>query len=96
MAGLYDGNLERILLSGSLDYSFADLNASLVYQFADQRLNVSSGLIDVVFIGSFTDPLQLMVQGSYFFKLAMFTLAGSIVINDYLARSGDLLLDTTT
>ena len=96
VAGVYDGTLERILLSGFLGYSFADLNASVVYQFADQNRNVSSGLIDVAFMGSLTDPFQLMVEGNYSFVSAMFALAGSIQVSDYLTLSAVLLLNTTT
>ena len=95
VAGLYDGTLERILLSGFLDYSFADLNASLVYQFADLTRNVSSGLTDVAFMGSITDPFQLMVEGNYSFISAMFALAGSIQVSDYLTLSAVVLLNTT-
>ena len=93
--GYYNDSTNDLLLSGSLLYDFAELNASVVYSFGDDFGGVSR-FTDVAFIGSLLDPFQLEVEGQYVFATGNFSLRGVLNVSQYLVLDVDVSLDTST
>ena len=94
--GDYNVNTNDLILGGSLQYDFAQLNASVLYSFRDDVHNMSSMLSDVSFIGRLLDPFQLDIQGHYAFATREFMLGGVLNLNQYLTLRVDVSLNTST
>ena len=94
--GDYNISTNDLILSGSLQYDFAQLNASVLYSFRDDVHNTSSMLSNVSFIGRLLDPFQLDIQGHYIFASSKFMLGGVLNLNQYLTLRVDVSLNTST
>ena len=94
--GNYNISTSDLLLSGSLLYSFLQLNASVLYSFRDDMHNRSSMLSDVSFDGQLTDPFQLAIRGQYSFETSNFMLEGMLSVNEYLVLSVCVSLNTSS
>ena len=92
--GDFETESRQLLLSGSLTYTYASLNASTTYLFMDDMHNQSAMLSDVRLAGQLTTPFQIDIAGQYVFGTMTFTLGGTIVVNKYLELAVNLSLDT--
>ena len=70
------------------------LNASVVYSFRDDVHNVSSMLSDVYLVGRLSDPFLLDIEGHYSFSTSAFSLAGMLIVNQYLTLNAELSINT--
>ena len=94
--GDYNFSSGAVCLSGEVQYSFAELNASTKYLVMNDVHNMSSGLRDLGFMGTLTTPFILNVQGLYTFATEMFSLVGSLHVSPYLTLSVSVSVDTSS
>jgi hypothetical protein len=93
--GYYNTSTNDLVLSGSLSYDFADLNATVIYSIGGDSGGISR-FSNVAFIGSLTDPFQLEVEGQYVFATSNFSLRGMLNVSQFVVLEVDISLDTHT